>query len=272
MAIVRGTGVSGSSTGSTTVSASVTIPATNAYLVVLVAGNNNPGVTTSGVTCGGVSMTKIGNEFTNVVNSDSRTINASLWELVAPASGVKSVVATMSGTTNGSVIYCQPYTGVIQASPHDGTVSQGSGSSTSVTGTITTAALGSWALMFAVAPDGGTSASTNATLVGSAGQAKLYDTMGLAAGYISPPGSFSMSATDANTGPDQMAFVMIGIQAIPYIVAAVDTDFSSDSVVEGFMEQVSDATTSTDVVIEKFGWGNDKKNATTWQTQPKTQP
>ncbi len=272
MAIAQGTPVSGSSASSTTCSATVTIPSANPYVIVAVCAKNNPARSTTGVTCGGVAMTRIGSEYSNIVNSDTTTSVVSFWELVAPASGSKSVVATFSGSSSTNNIGVVPYSGVLQASVTDGAVSEGSGVATGETGSITTTVNGTWAILMSACIDSGTAASTNATtVVADVGQAEIYDSSGLATGgYIRPIGAFSMSVTN-NPGSVQGAWVMKGIKPVPWLIDVSDSASSLDTLsAETIGFSASDTASSTDSATQKYGWGKTQKSSATWTNIPKS--
>lgn len=95
------TAASTTATGATSspVSFNITLGASATFLVVMTQAEDDLTRTVTGVTCGGVAMTK----HASSPNDGGETPGGRqyLWYLASPGTGVKSIVVTMSGTTTG---------------------------------------------------------------------------------------------------------------------------------------------------------------------------
>lgn len=142
------------------------------------------GATVTGITYGGVAMTRVGSAV-SVVTQD-----CTLFALVNPTLGANDVVITYSGSATYSSAEVYSYTGVLQSGfPDASTFSTTTG--TSIMETVTTVADNCWAVLQTVAASGGNAtAGTNSTAIITSGA--CFDNLGY--GNITPAGSFSLSA------------------------------------------------------------------------------
>lgn len=110
---------------------------TNGQLSVCAYSRNNQ--TVSGVTYNGVAMTKAA----EVTDSTFGVVYASLWSLVAPATGANNVVVSFTGTPSVmSGASAVSYTGVDQTTPYsNATTNSGNSASSTVTVTSSTGSL-----------------------------------------------------------------------------------------------------------------------------------
>lgn len=201
MAITRVTNVKGEVTTGTSASASLTVTGSNTFLIAQVANQTN---NTTGVTCNGVSMIQIQS---GVSGGSNRFM--SLWYLINPSSG--NIVATRSSGTNRISVLGILYSGVNQSSQPDAS-SSNSGTSGTITGTVTTVANNCWAI-FSVSSINNATASTNSTFIdSSAADSYIFDTQTL--GNITPPGSFSMSVTQTSA---TYGYIMASFSPVPPI-------------------------------------------------------
>jgi len=127
-----GYGNSGSSAGVSSLTWNHTVGSgPNRILTVAVSVYKSSGVVApTSVTYGGVAMTKIADVTSSVVN-------ASLWYLVAPASGTAQVACSFSTTIIGGGVSAD-YTGVHQTAPL-GTAATATGNTTTATVAVTAA-------------------------------------------------------------------------------------------------------------------------------------
>jgi hypothetical protein len=194
-----------STAGATSLTYTHTVGAglSNGILVVGVSsGNPNAAcVTVSTITYNGVSLTQIRADTHTDVSEGG--VDSELWYLLAPASGVHSVVVTMSGAASGNFgVGSVSFSGVDQVSPIDAQNGGFSttGGQTSVSHSVTTVANNAWVmdnLMFS-----GSGGSATATVGGTQTQQwNLTMTFGyvIAAGStlgpITPAGSTAISWT-----------------------------------------------------------------------------
>ena len=103
----------------------------NRLLVVLVGFHNgSPALSVSGVTAGGVAMTKLGASSYEWMNGQE------MWYLTNPTSGSLTVIATLDGSSTYRSLSAISFSGVNQTTPMDG-FQAANGSSTGSTLTVT---------------------------------------------------------------------------------------------------------------------------------------
>jgi hypothetical protein len=177
----------------------------NRILVVGIWIDSSASDVVTGVTYGGVAMTRI-----NTVTIS--TFRQYLYALVAPASGSNSVVVSFTGTQNilaGSESVWNAAQNLLGAQ----TTNSATVGSTSITGTLTTVSANAW-LVAQYGNNGGTSsAGTNAfqrQQETSTTNRCIYDSNG----PISPAGSTNITVNVASTPQNSLLNVM---EIIPYV-------------------------------------------------------
>lgn len=151
MAIAIGGQITATTTGTTTSTSSFTITGSDTILIVTVQDQSNTSVTNvTGVTCNGVSLTKIDAQLAVTAYGAS----TGLWALLNPSSGVITATRTTSG--DRLTICAAYYTGVDQTTPVSSLPKAKAGQvqSTTFTGTITSPTNG-WAVMGSYVSAGG---------------------------------------------------------------------------------------------------------------------
>lgn len=164
----------------------------------------------SGVTYGGVAMTKV-----NAVNNASNAFYTSMWYLINPASGSNNVVATFSATPTSSWFTCVSYHGCDQSSQPDtsGSLSVNANYTINTTTTVDDDFLLAWS-----AGNEATTAGTNATQIHTVGFVALaaYEH---SSNPLTPAGAYSMTVNQA--GSAHNGFHWLSIK--PAAGAAADT-------------------------------------------------
>jgi len=128
---VDATGHGNNSTGSTTVSCSVTVGSgSNRYMTILV--SIRGAQTVSGITVDGVAATQVASARANVT-----VASADRWYIKNPNSGTITVTATLSASAVAAIGVIS-FTGVDQTTPH-GTAVAATGSSAAPSVTVTSA-------------------------------------------------------------------------------------------------------------------------------------
>lgn len=188
MAIALDTSSSGNQEAGTSVSYSYTVTGSNPVFIAAIMASSAR--TISNVTYGGVAMTLAGSRSTG-------TQPVAIYYIT----GITGANTFSASIDSSSFIYTSvaSYTGVNQATPIDpggSATANGSGTSTSVTGTVTTTADNAWTIMgVRTNSSGDSSASTGATQrVTNTGHLQLYDSNAA----ITPAGSTSMTVTMTN--------------------------------------------------------------------------
>lgn len=188
MAIAFDTAVDGGTTGSFPATWSHTCSGSNRMLFVFVSYINTG--TISGITYNGVALTKIGSQ--NVGGASGAT---DLWYLVNPSSGSNTVSVSGSGSgTNGFA--SSSYTGVVQASPIDSSITK---TQTIATFNITTTTIANncWTIS-AITAGNNLSAGTGTvirTIAGGVAASVIVDSNSA----ITPAGSTSLQVTSSST-------------------------------------------------------------------------
>lgn len=147
----------------------------------------------SGITYGGVSMTKI----TDAAGIDGNTGDVTVYYLANPASGTNDVVVSFS-VNNGGGIQVVSYSDSKQTGiPDSGNTLSTSSGGTNIDLATTTIADNSWTLMFGMCDSGsGLTAGTGTTLRGTVLSA-VY-AMGDSNAAITPAGSSTLEFTNAS--------------------------------------------------------------------------
>lgn len=145
---------------------------------------------TTGVTYGGVSMTKVDS------NKPQANWDYSLWYLVNPASGANNVVCTSSNTVSGSFYMSMAvsYTGASQTGQPDGSA-KANGSGTTLNQSVTTTADNSWVIGAGMSGAGSPTASTGVTSRNS----QTFCRIGDSNAPKTPAGSYSMTYTTGSS-------------------------------------------------------------------------
>jgi len=153
---------------------------------------NTPGASlVTGVTYGGVAMTKIGELDANASLND-RAIT--VWRLVGPATGSNNVVVTASAGNNFR-FHALSYSGADQTTPENGTDTSTGTSVSTISTDITTTIDNCWMVQFSKDQNGGrTYTSTTGDTIrlnADAGGHYVVDT----GAAITPAGSNTMTST-----------------------------------------------------------------------------
>lgn len=174
-------------------------------------------ITVTGVTYGGVAMTKIGSDAVGTTNA--RRTN--MWILIAPATGANNIVATFSGTPSawGDVVGVS-YTGASQSSQPDATAQQVTAQTTSVSQAVTTIADN--CILVGVGLAG-----SNAITVGANTYARVRSTNDEVVAFENsgpltpetPPGSFSLAYTSA--GAYDLPLIVASLAPVGAVVTAI---------------------------------------------------
>lgn len=140
MAIAYDTAGSGTGGEAATTATAASIAATGANrCAIIVAGWFSDTYSTPTVTVGGSStgVTQIG---TTIEDAPDTRLKMAIWRLVAPPTSASNYVATWGGGVDMPVIGVATYTGVDQTNPITGSLVKASGSSTTPSATISSAA------------------------------------------------------------------------------------------------------------------------------------
>lgn len=232
----------------------------NKYLLVVV--RCTGGVSTTGVTCGGSAMTKIGSEIS--VAGGGGPFMVSVWRFFAPATGSNAIVVTAasSSTIRAGAI---TYTGVRQSSQPDSN-STGSGSASPMTANTTVVVSDCW--LFMAGRDG---ASTDTSSGGSVVRSTSPDAGGVV---------FGDSNGTVTTGSQSLSFVQdssnawgsIIISIAPASHSLIAADVVSFSETAAFNRKVSlsaaDIFSTSDTTRFSILPKNTSKSNSTW-TNPK---
>lgn len=145
-----------------------------ALVVIIVTGKTSDNVT--GVTYGGVAMTKLSTLTPNGGGSDRYTY---MFYLANPASGANNIVASANSSNDSFVIHASSYTGVDQSSsPENYTASKQSTNSTTYSATVTTAVSDCW-IVGGLSKEGTGTVTVGAnTTERTAGYMPMYDSGG----------------------------------------------------------------------------------------------
>jgi len=149
MAIAVGNTANAESSGTTTVtSAAFSISGSDVALVCSICDQSSGAGSVTGVTANGVSMTEVDTQSANGAG------NLRLFGLLGATSG--DIVATRSATGDRITICAVAYTGVSQSVPVSSWVkTKGSGSATTLTGTLVTPEANCWTTMGTYVSSGG---------------------------------------------------------------------------------------------------------------------
>lgn len=158
---------------------------------------------TTGVTYGGVAMTKVDS------NKPQANWDFSLWYLVNPASGANNVVCTSSGSVSGTNYnsLAVSYTGASQTGQPDGSA-KANGASTTLNQSVTTTADNSWVVGAAISGAGAPTASTGVTSRGNIGFCRIGDSNA----PKTPAGSYSMTYTTGSA--DNWGLIMASFSPV----------------------------------------------------------
>lgn len=219
-------------------------------LVGIRTSTNNTDVVT-GVTYGGVAMTRIG-------TVASGSVRAYLYGVIAPATGAQNVVASLSGSNAVDGVVAT-YTGVSQFRFPDATnTQQGGGTSGSVS--TTTVGDGAWVAAFLYEVSG--AAFTGYT--GTARVASRNNTIVDNNGPKSPAGAVSLGGTwAANT---EFTFVSCSFMPVQYpVVRTFDFDKDVRESAEWLVTLPSNYAGGT--VSAKFHWTSSGSGDVVWGVQ-----
>lgn len=210
MAIAYDSGTNSTMASGTTVTFSHTCSGTDRILFV---GAWSRGTDVSGVTYNGVSMTACGTGINIGPDGD----RFRMYYLVAPATGTNSVVVT--GNSGAALVAgtSVSYTGASQTGQPDGYFTT-TGSGSSYTGTITTTADNSWAVMMVRTVTTGTSTAGSGTTrrTNTDGHFQLFD----GNGAKTPAGSYSLNATSSS-----QSYGVVMTSFSPSITSTVNSNF-----------------------------------------------
>ena len=152
----------------------------------------------TGVTVGGVAATKI----VSIQRSDL-VAWVSLWQLIAPASGVVSVAVTLNASIR-HIVMAAAYMGALQTSQPDGSDSDNAGAPVALS--VTTTIDNDWGIVFG--QGAGINAGTNVNTLES--EASFGSLIGDSNGPITPAGAFGMNLNQCSAG------VMIAFKPEPF--------------------------------------------------------
>ena len=215
MAIAFDSGTFVASTTATTLTFSHTTSGSDRLLFVGGHDINGASSIITGITYGGVAMTKI-NEIR--VGTDERWIT--LWYLIAPAAGANNVIVTSSSSENLR-FSALSYTGALQSGVPDASATDAEASSTTVATTLTTVKDNCWEIAIGKDDAGARtwSSSTGDTmrLATDAGGQAWADT---GDEPISPPGSndFDLAITG---GARKLGMLAASFAPAPAVVTEV---------------------------------------------------
>lgn len=189
-AIARDVAVSGGSVTATSLTYSHTTSGSDRLLVVTYQSGTSADRIT-GITYGGVAMTKLGSSLQN-------TRFTGYYYLLNPSLGANNVVLTGS-TSDVIEAYSASYTGVNQTGNPEASTSNNNGlvnvaGGASLTSSVTTLSDNAWLIMSAWSFQDGISAGANTTSFNGTNSG-FYDSNGAK----SPPGSFSLAVTAAGS-------------------------------------------------------------------------
>ena len=160
----------------------------------------------TGVTYGGIAMTKIGASVAVPSSGDYQN----LWYLIAPATGANDITISRSGSSGrigGSAV---SYTGADQTAPIDASTTNTAAAAASIATAVTSVTKNCWTLLIVSTDDGSDSAGANSTYItapsGVLNSPAIYD--GNAKKNI---GSNSMTIN--SDGSANMATVMVSLKA-----------------------------------------------------------
>lgn len=176
-------------TGLTTLTFSHTCAGSNRILFVNASTQSNLGSIT-GVTYNGVALTHIND---SVASGDNNL--ASLWYLIAPATGINALVITATGGVSTVTGVSASYTGALQSGVPDASTINSVASGTSLTTSLTTNADNCWTVL-AITVDSGLAAGSGSTSRNIQGAVGFFDSNAVK----HPAGSTSMAATFGSGG------------------------------------------------------------------------
>lgn len=206
--------VVGSATGSQT--RSITIAGTDRLLVVTALSNNGANPIT-GITYNGVALTKKAN-----VRPTGATFDTDTWTLVNPSTGANDLVITASGSS--VIVSCGiSYNGVDQTTPVP-TVAQTTGSSATMSHSITTTVADSW--IYAGSRTGGAQPdATGTNYVRVASNASNGVHAGHTGSGIATPASTSVSVGIASS--QAWGFMLLEIAPVGTITQALTASITA---------------------------------------------
>jgi len=205
MAIAYDSHSQGNGTGST-VTVSHTMGASDGAILAVGVVNNNASDVVTGVTYGGVAMTKL---HTTV---GSAGFYLTTWYLNQPTTGVNDVVVSKSSGAEQTYVRALSFTGGnITNAIYNASLGSGGASETV---SVTTTVDNSWCAMFAYDSNATPiAASTNSTLRGTV-QANVFATFTQTDAPKTPAGAVSMSYTPGGAGTVRTMFVIDGPQNV----------------------------------------------------------
>lgn len=251
-------------TSTRTFNSAATGSAANMMAFVIVYCGNS--VSVSSVTWGGTAMTKI--------SGPSGTIDgvgATLFALYNPGSGVKSIVATLSGNSSGMTTFASTYSGVTDNLATDATALYEAASGVgNISDAITTVNNNSWSIITTYS-NVAYSASTNVTLrqKGLTGPSTRTLGYGDSGGAITPAGAYTMSMTRDGGGTGLCERNLFSIY--PYVSPSTAPLFALEATFfqVGFAQNILAATL---VLLGETRsiWSSLAKNVSTWVNQSKS--
>lgn len=226
----------------TSLTFSHTTSGTNRILVVNIFQNDNAGDTTTGVTYGGVAMTRV----SVVQNTSSPYLSRNYqYILINPTSGANNVV--ISNTSNNLEAWALSYTGAKQSSQPDAFTTS-TGNVQNFTTTLTTVADNCWTVILGRAGTGGgsVSAGTGTTARGTVAVNEISgDSNGaLSAGSNSMTLNFSAGAAQWQT--NMLSIAPASVNPNPSVSDTTNIT-ESVSILKTNVLSVSDTTTVTDI-------------------------
>lgn len=209
MAIVRDTFSSfvASTTGSLTVSFSYTTAGTNTCVLIFAFDESGDSVTSAAYGAG------TSTQLCKHRNGAAGTGELYVYGLLNPAGGSQTVKITRTGTSGKIYGGAISYTGVSQSGIPDATITNGTGASSSISATITTATANAVVTGTGCFDNGSIAASTNLTAVGTAitvfGSANALNFFESSTFPIVSPGGYAMTLTGGAGSNATMAFVSL---------------------------------------------------------------
>lgn len=148
------------------------------------------GSANTGVTYNGVSMTSLGAEI--LAQTVSGDAYLTLWYLAAPATGTNNVVVTSASGLTEHIDSASSYTGCSQTGIPDAQATLSNTTQSDTTGTVTTVADNSWAILFLRTQSGNSTAGSGTTIrTDAAGFTQTFD----GNSPKTPAGSYSLNTT-----------------------------------------------------------------------------
>lgn len=201
MAIAHDSATDHGWSNTTSYSASATSPSSDDRVLLVTIFSNSSSDVVTGVTYGGVSMTRVAAE---KAQSNQHTM---LYYLIAPATGSNNVVVTNSSSTLTSV-HTSFYTGVSQTGFPDASNSANAQTVASLEVSVTTTVDNCWLAGAGVAMSGGTAFDSNTTVrAGDATQTLSID----GGGVTSPAGSDSLKIKRSSGANDNFALIVVSM-------------------------------------------------------------